>query len=81
MRHSDIQAYASQASPIEMPQTEPALPQVSQSDMFKYDRQIEIAFALQPFDPRRDLQIDGHNVGEFLAFKAGEKILLENRQV
>ena len=64
-----------------MPQNEPALPQVSQSNMFQHDRAIEIAFALLPFEPRRDLQIEGHNLDEFLAFQAGEKIIVENRQV
>lgn len=50
--------------------------------MFNQDRKIEIAVALQSFDPRSDLHIDNeHEVDEFLAFRAGEKILIENRQV
>ena len=49
--------------------------------MFSHDRKIEIAVALQPFCPKLDLQIDEHDPEEFLSFKAGEKILIENRQV
>ena len=47
------------------------------------ERKIEIAVALQPFSPTIDLQMDDgdHNIDEFLSFRAGEKILIENRQV
>ena len=49
-------------------------------NMFSHDRKIEIAVALQSFSPAVDLQIDNdHNPEEFLTFRAGEKILLENR--
>ena len=49
-------------------------------NMFSHDRKIEIAVALQSFSPGVDLQIDDeHNPEEFLTFRAGEKILLENR--
>jgi len=49
--------------------------------MFNHERRIEIAVALQSFDPAIDLQIDDHNPDEFLSFRAGEKILIENRQI
>lgn len=49
--------------------------------MFSHDRKIEIAVALQSFSPQVDLQMDEHDPGEFLSFRAGEKILIENRQV
>ena len=47
-RHGDIQAYTSHASPMEVvPQgSETGLPSVGQSNMFKYDRQFEIALAV-----------------------------------
>lgn len=48
--------------------------------MFSHDRKIEIAVAMQSFDPRIDLHIDNeHEPDEFLAFRAGEKILIENK--
>ena len=43
------------------------------------ERNIEIAVALTSFDPSIDLQIDDHDLDEFLAFRSGEKIIIENR--
>ena len=51
----------------------------SNHNMFNHSRKIEIAVALQSFDPAIDLQIDDHNPDEFLTFRANEKILIENK--